>query len=100
MMTSPNTISDYDAEYAYYHARDVIKGRFLEAEPAIAKDVKYLIQYTVAFFENETVVTKENVSEFRWSQAGAEGFLAPAKLFKDKNSHDVREEAMPPCGHG
>ena len=34
-----------DAYYAYYYARDVIKDRFHEAEPVIAQDAEYKDDY-------------------------------------------------------
>ena len=44
--TTNQTQTMKDPESAYLYARDVIKGRWAEAEPTIMKDPKYAYEYS------------------------------------------------------
>jgi len=70
-----------DSDEAYCYAMEVIKGRWLEAEEVIAQSI-WRDAYINFCFENEPIVTKDEVSNLRWKQFNLQGYFAPARLFK------------------
>jgi hypothetical protein len=87
-----------NAEYAYYYARNVIKGRWPEAEPLIAKDGQWAIEYATEIYKSrwpeaeETFKTKEEwagtyalkILKNRWPEV-EHMILAPRRGFSQSN---------------
>lgn len=74
------------APSAYKYAIGVIKGRWYEAEKIIASHHKYQEKYAQAFFDGQPIVTKDDISDFVWKRAKAQGYFVPASLFDNKAS--------------
>jgi len=71
---------------AYNYAKDIIKGRWYEAEEIIASHHECKDGYIQEFFDNEPVVTKDEVDIIFWQRKNAPGYFAPASWFEDKVS--------------
>jgi len=67
------------------YANWIIKDRWIEAEEIVAKS-EFKDDYIQEFFDGQPVVTKDEVDIIHWERKNAQGYFAPARLFKDKVS--------------
>jgi hypothetical protein len=71
---------------AFNYAHKILKERWYDAEELICQDYFERDRYIIAFFPNQTVVTKDEVGEFEWSRLDLPGYFASAEIFKRKAS--------------
>jgi hypothetical protein len=63
-----------------------MKHRWHCAEECISNDSISNREYINYFFQNQTVVTKDEVNTFEWERSGLEGYFADIKSFEKKAS--------------
>jgi hypothetical protein len=74
-------IAKAGGHWAYCYAVNVINGRFIDAEELIAQDGQYKSMYIEHFFRNQDAITKDEVGEFVWNRLGLEGYFADVACF-------------------